>query len=400
MVPVVVVNASLNALGVIRSVARGGMPIYLVTPTRRDPAAWSRFCRCERVRSLDGHDLIAGLISLSRRIGQRPVLILTSDAEVETISAFREELAPFFRVSLPSKEMVRTLADKTLFQRFAEAEGFPIPRAIVVSDTSSLSLLRTLTLPVVIKPGDKTLVLDGRVERAVRADTLEHANTAAGRMLKCAQRLVVQEWIDGADSDIYFTLFTRDSSSGATTIFSGRKLVCDPPAVGTTAICIAAPEAAAELEAISTQFISRTGYQGIGSLEFKRSRESGRIMIIEPTVGRTDWQEEVATLCGINIPLITYWGELGVPMPNVASQTGQVAWRSSMRHRIPPDSLPPGARTIDGYFRLSDPLPGLYHYVIKEFVERLYCKTRRLLGDSGRALPSARKQPALRSNKL
>jgi hypothetical protein len=31
--------------------------------------------------------------------------------------------------------MIRTLADKTLFQEFAEREGFPVPRAIVLVES-------------------------------------------------------------------------------------------------------------------------------------------------------------------------------------------------------------------------------------------------------------------------
>jgi predicted ATP-grasp superfamily ATP-dependent carboligase len=119
MVPAVVVNSSLNALGVIRSLAPGRMPVYMVTTTRRCPAAWSRFCRVVRLPSLRGRALIDGLKRLATRIGHRPVLILTGDAEVDAVSTYREELEPLFRISLPSKEMVTLLADKTLFQKYA-----------------------------------------------------------------------------------------------------------------------------------------------------------------------------------------------------------------------------------------------------------------------------------------
>ena len=111
MVPVVVVNSSLNALGVIRSLAPGRMPIYVVTKTRRSPAAWSRFCRVIRFSSLSGRALIDGLKRLAQQIGQRPVLILTGDAEVDAVSAYRAELEPLYRISLPTQQMVAMLAD-------------------------------------------------------------------------------------------------------------------------------------------------------------------------------------------------------------------------------------------------------------------------------------------------
>jgi D-aspartate ligase len=400
MVPVVVVNGGLNALGVIRSVARGRVPIYLVSTTRRDAAAWSRYCRFERFSTLKGYDLVCGLKDLSRRVGQRPVLMLTCDTEVATISTFREELAPFFRLSLPSKEMVHTLADKTLFQNFAEQKGFPVPRAVTICEPLDLSLLRSLTFPVVIKPNDKSLVLDGKVPRAVRSDTLESAHAAASHMLNCAKRLLVQEWIDGADSDIFFTLFTCDSNSRPMAMFSGRKLVCDPPSVGTTAICVEAPEVADELERITTHFISRTGYQGIGSLEFKRDRKDGRFVIVEPTVGRTDWQEEIATLCGINIPLMTYLTEIGQSIKDASCERAAVVWRASIGYQISPETLPQKARTFDGYFRLDDALPGIYHYVIDGFVGRICGLSRRFLRFPANTNVAAVPQSAARPSRL
>jgi predicted ATP-grasp superfamily ATP-dependent carboligase len=61
------------------------------------------------------------------------------------------------------------------------------------------------------------------------------------------------------------------------------------------------------LAGLTRHFIEQVRYEGIGGLEFKRDRRAGRIVIVEPTVGRTDWQSEIATLCGINIPLTVYW---------------------------------------------------------------------------------------------
>jgi predicted ATP-grasp superfamily ATP-dependent carboligase len=389
MVPAVVVNSSLNALGVIRSLAPGRMPVYMVTTTRRCPAAWSRFCRVVRLPSLRGRALIDGLKRLATRIGHRPVLILTGDAEVDAVSTYREELEPLFRISLPSKEMVTLLADKTLFQKYAEREQFPVPRSIVITRTSELQLVSGLTPPLVIKPGDKTLVLSGQVERAVRVNTIERAQTEAARMLPHAARLVVQEWIDGADTEIYFTLFACDSSCQVLTMFSGRKLACDPPAVGSTAVCIAAPEQAAELGSLSRRLIARVGYKGIGSIEFKFNRKAGKFIIIEPTVGRTDWQEEIATLCGENIPLITYWAEVGHQMPETSGAHAEVAWRSSIEHRVPPGLLPPGVRTVDGHFRLADPLPGLYYYGIEKLPDYVCRRTKQFMRRPVRAMAAA-----------
>jgi predicted ATP-grasp superfamily ATP-dependent carboligase len=208
-------------------------------------------------------------------------------------------------------------------------------------------------------------------------------------MLPSAGRLVVQEWVDGTDAEIYFTLFTCDRNCNVLAMFAGRKLVCDPPAVGSTAVCIAAPEQATELGDLSRQFIARVGYKGIGSLEFKFKGSDGKFIIIEPTVGRTDWQEEIATMCGANIPLITYWSEAEQQIKATPGARGVVAWRSSIEHRVPPGLLPLGAKKLDGYFRLSDPLPGIYYYGVEKFPDFARRRTKQVMRIPVRAMAAA-----------
>jgi D-aspartate ligase len=371
-IPAVVAGGSLNALGVVRSLSAGHMPIYLLDTTRECAAGWSRYCHFVPTPALDGPGLVKTLIDLAGRLGCRPVLILTSDQCVDTVSAHRGELESLYHFSLPSDAMVRALADKTLFQSLAERERFEVPRAVCVSNAADLERLANLQPPLIIKPGDKTLVLRGLADRVLRADTVAEARAACVRMLQHAPGIIVQEWVDGPDSDLLFTLFACDAAGKPLGMFHGRKLVVDPPAVGTTAICRAAPEVAAELQPLAERFIARVGYRGLGSLEFKRDRLRNRLVIIEPTVGRTDWQSEVATLCGVNLPLRLYQAELGLPL-STAVTAARITWRSSAGYRTP---LDPDTKTVDGFFRWSDPLPACYYYLYERGLMRVW---RRLL---------------------
>ena len=345
------------------------MPIYLLEETGRCAARWSRYCRYVRVGALEAPTLVDALVRLGRKLACRPVLILTGDQSVNCVSENRHLIEPLYRISLPSPEMVRALADKALFQELAEREGFAVPRSITLTHSSQLGRLGELSLPLIVKPADKTLVLNGTVDRAVQARTLQEAQSAAGHMLASAPRIIVQEWVDGPDTEIYFTLFSCDRGGRPVGLFVGRKLVCSPPAIGSTAVCVAAPEVARELTAPTLQFIARVGYRGLGSLEFKRHRDTGQFFIIEPTVGRTDWQEEIATLCGVNLPLIAYQAELGQPIQPPNTACPPLAWRQSAGFRAP---LGLGMRTVDGVFRWSDPLPGLYYYAYERALARLW----------------------------
>lgn len=378
-IPAVVVGGTLNGLGVVRSLATAGMPIYVLDTSHDCPAAWSRYSRFVRTSSLGGPALIDSLERLACRLAERPVLILTSDASVRIVSIARQSIERLYRLSLPTREIIDGLGDKGGFQALAEREGFPVPLGTFLTSPADFARMRKLSPPLVIKPADKVLVLNGIVDRAVRVETILEAEVAATRMLRVAPHLIVQEWVEGADSELYFTLFACDRNSRVLGLFTGRKVVCSPPALGNTALCIAAPEAADELTMQTRQFIARTAYAGLGSLEFKRDARTGRFLIIEPTVGRTDWQEEVATLCGVNLPLRAYYYEIGVDWPlSVTPPAAPVAWRASKETRTPSMVQGSGLRLTDGYLRWSDPLPALYYYGYERFARRLWRRAKAL----------------------
>jgi D-aspartate ligase len=371
-VPAVVVGGNLNGLGVVRSLVRGRMPIYLVDTSRRCPAAWSRHCQFVPSPALEGPELMRTLRQLATRSASRPVLFLTGDHCVDTVSAHRAEVQSLYRIGLPDARTVTSLADKALFHLLAEREHFAVPRTIAISSRAEIAQLANLVPPLVLKPADKKLEIRGVVPRAVAVDSHAQARAVAKDMLLCAPTIVVQEWIDGPDSEIFFTLFSCDRRNEIIALFVGRKLVCSPPAVGSTVLCVAAPEVAEELCATTRRFVSRIGYCGLGSLEFKRDSRTGRFLIVEPTVGRTDWQEEIATLCGINLPLLTYWAELDRPLPRCEALPRSVAWRSSAEYRTPGEFLGADVPVIDGYLRWADPVPALFHYGYERFALRVW----------------------------
>lgn len=377
-VPVVVVGESLNSLGIVRSLAGRGIEIHVVATTRWCAAALSRHARVATVPALDGRPLVDGLKALARRLGRRAVLMLCGDRQVEAVNDHRDELAALFQFTLPPAGMLRVLANKATFQQFALQHGLDVPRTAVIRAGEPVApALRDLTLPLVLKPADKALVLSGHAERAVRAETRAEAEAVAARMLAGSGCVVAQEWIVGDDSDIYFALFVCDADSRVAGMFCGRKLVCDPPGVGSTGVCVDAGEHSGALAREALRFIQASGYQGIGSVEYKRDRRSGRFVIVEPTVGRSDWQEEIATLCGINLPLQAWLAECGLP-PEPPRPIGvPQAWSASLFHPRP--ALPEGARLHDGWLRLDDPLPGLHHYLVDALGRRVLRRLGRLL---------------------
>jgi D-aspartate ligase len=356
--PAVVVGAQVNGLGVVRSLASARVPITVVDDNLRRAAMWSRWSKGHLVERTFGRPLVEGLLKLQRTMPARPVLILTDELAVGTVSEYRAELSPSYRLRLPAPPMVTALSNKELFQRFAKAHALPVPRTIVVKGESDIAQIPELGSPVIIKPADKFLVHMGRLERLSLAETMDHAAAACRRFLELRETPVVQEWIDGPDSNIYFALFHCGLSPASRSIFFGRKIAANPPRIGSTAICVPAPEAADMLRPLTEKFLDLSQYEGLGSLEYKWDPRRRRFVIIEPTVGRTDSQEEIATSNGLNLPLIAYRYELGLPIPE-RRQVNAVAWRESFRTIRVGSRV--GTRIYDGYWRQNDPLPALAH---------------------------------------
>jgi len=193
-VPVVVVGESLNSLGVVRSLAGRGIEVHVAATTRWCPAGLSRHARVAIVPALEGRPLVDGLVALARRLGRRAVLMLCGDRQVDAVDDHRDELAALYQFTLPPAGILRTLANKATFQRFALQHDLAVPRtAILHAGEPVAAALRALTLPLVLKPADKVLVLTGHMERAVRVDTRAEAESMAARMLAGSGCVVAQE---------------------------------------------------------------------------------------------------------------------------------------------------------------------------------------------------------------
>jgi D-aspartate ligase len=357
--PAVIVGADLNGLGLARSLRRGGMPVFVLDTDRWLPAMWARGCQPVLIQTQD-RTLIDELLQLRDRFDEDPLLFLASELAVFAVSEARDRLAGYrFRLS-PDRTVLR-LSDKIELQRLAEGGDFPLPRTVCLETMADLAQLHLLAFPAIVKPADKRLVHAGQTARIHQVGGLAQAQTLCANLLASAVRLVAQEWIPGDDSQIYFCLFYCGRQGVPVSMFTGRKIVGHPPGIGSTGICVASPEAKVRLEPLTRRFIEHTGFEGMGSMEFKWHTARREFLIIEPTVGRTDWQEEVATLCGENIPLAAYRHELCLPQAAAGSRS--VIWRATFRQQWPTGMPRPGAPTYDGYWRITDPGPAIVRYL-------------------------------------
>jgi D-aspartate ligase len=363
----IVVGSGLNALGVVRSLAPEDISITVLDHKSSGPAMKSRFATPEVYPSSAGRDgLIDHLLARTSRAGQ-PFLFLTQEASVAAVSENRERLQSKYRFVMAPKETMASLMDKSRFQTLAAQRGFPVPQAVILQAAADVERAAQLTYPCILKPVAKSEAWEQSRQKAYRFEGAAALREFFANLKGDVPALIVQEWIEGTDSDVYFTLVYRDAEGNTVASFTGRKLRQWPPQVGGTASCIDAPEAAETLTDLTTRFFDAVGFVGLGSMEYKRDPRSGRFVMVEPTVGRSDYQQEVATLNGVNIVRQAYRAQAGLPPLAPAQPSRRKVWRDPFtdeRSRQAQPALPvpaeaEGAQIVDALFRMNDPGPWL-----------------------------------------
>ncbi|MFL6657058.1 MAG: carboxylate--amine ligase [Massilia sp.] len=364
LVPAVVVGGGLNALGIVRSLGLAGIPLIVVDTDPKSPAMRSRYGRKVVCEALEGEPFLACLRDVARGQAARMMLFVTEEKSVIAISELREQLAPMFYLRLPEHERLMQLMHKQGFQELAESVNAPVPRTVRLEGKEDLPKVASLTYPCVFKPSKKDYGYGALFKKAYKVASPAEVAELYERIHPVLADMVVQEWIEGSDAEVYFCLQYVGADGEAVSSFAGRKIRSWPPRIGGTASCTEAWDVADQLQEMTTTFFRQVGFTGMGSMEYKRDERDGRFYMVEPTVARTDFQEEVASLNGVNIPQAAYLYESGLDRVTPVRNPVPQIWREPMCDRW---SFEEGGGVVDqrsrdhvvndAYWRLNDPRP-------------------------------------------
>lgn len=362
-VHVVVTGHSANALGVLRSLAQ--CQLTLLCDSTQAPAWFSRFGRKVQVADTRAASIVDDLVQLAAGFaGQKAVLIPTEEKTVVQISAARDRLAPYYHLPLCPHPMMLALQSKQGFAALAQSANSPVPASVVLHSQADLAKAAQLQYPCVFKPLEQNEAYSRQFKKAYKVTSAAEVAALYADIEPVLSDMIVQEWLEGADSDIYFCLAFYDENGRAVSSFSGRKVRSWPLQVGGTASCTSAPQAAAELLRLTDQFVQAIGYQGLMGMEFKYDSQRQGFYMVEPTVGRTDYQHEIACLSGSNFLLAMVCHLAGLPAIPANATAKPVLWfdeiaDANAKAHGASQQLDSGLQPVAAIWRWSDPLPGL-----------------------------------------
>lgn len=378
--PAIVIGLRQNGLGVVRALHQEGIPAIALAHNLRDPALLTRACHKVRLTEWDETSVVSSLLELGRFIGNRysskPPILITQDAAVIWLSRAREAVAEFFSVLLPEPDTVDLLMDKTRFSQYARGRGWPLPKTFVVGSQTDFEAVRgDMPFPCIVKPAVKNAAYRNNAsEKAYVVEDSVGLERVYGDISQWESEMVLQEFIPGGDDRIAYCLAYYDASGQPKAVYPGVKLRQWPPFRGGTAVAAPCPAEWKEMVVgLTKEIFDTVGYRGLGSVEFKMHPADGRPRIVEPTVGRTNYQSEIAVLNGVNIPAIAYWDMIGQPGRIGTPRDSPSTKLIDVHHERLASAMLMGKGILDQterrqilagpskqmYFRWNDPLPGL-----------------------------------------
>jgi predicted ATP-grasp superfamily ATP-dependent carboligase len=317
---VVVGLDSITGLQSARILAARGVTVVGVVADRRHWGARTNACARVVESPLHGEALVGALHAIGDRLGSPGVLLPCTDASVHTVSRERDRLADRFLVPLPSHTVVELLMDKVGFARHAAATGLPVPRTeAVVNRADAVRLAGQVTYPCLVKPAKKSPSWTAHTE--VKAFTVRDAAELLAlydRVGGWASRLLVQEWVQGPESGLYSCNAYFDGEGRPLATFVARKVRQWPPYVGTSASGEECRND--EVRDTTLALFSGLGYRGLAYLEMKRDVRTGRLLIIEPNVGRPTGRSAIAEAGGVELLYTAYCDAAGLPLPEAREQ--------------------------------------------------------------------------------
>lgn len=362
--PVAIVGFTTSGLGVARALARYDIPCWVLYNDSMDTALKSRFVKKIYVHDMRPDLLAKALANIAEIAGKKPVLIPTSDKIVEIISENSNLIRDFVSNYITEKEVIYKYNDKNNIHNICEKFNLYYPKSIYLNTKYfELDRISILKFPCIIKPSRKTDSYIRLFNKAYIVSSIDELEKISDKISEHVDGILVQEFIDGQDSEIFFYLAVINSEGEVVNGFSGRKISSWPPGTGNTAACVPAPEQASNLLALTEKFFTDHDICGLCSLEFKRDRKSGKFYVIEPTVARVDAQSELAVLNGINLPLHYYCLSTNQKLPPMR-QGPELGWRDSVAvARLPGHSrrvvreAAKSIRFVDALWRVDDPMP-------------------------------------------
>jgi predicted ATP-grasp superfamily ATP-dependent carboligase len=320
----------INGIQTARILARHGIPVIAIAS---DPD--HHCCRtkvCERILYADktSEEFIETLEKLGPTLDQKAVLFPCEDTSVLLVSRNRHRLQQWFHVVLPEPDVVEMLMDKVRLYKYAQENGFPIPAThFVGSRESAVRAASELTYPLAVKPPNSAVPgwEENSQVKAYKVTSSDEFLALYDRIGSWAEQLIVQEWVEGTDANLFSCNCYLNDRSEPVATFVARKLRQWPPIAGDSCLGVECRDNVVLHE--SVRLLQSAAHRGLGYVEIKQDIRTGDYFILEPNIGRPTGRSAIAEAGGVELLYTMYCDAVGLPLPEGLEQSyGDAKWIS------------------------------------------------------------------------
>lgn len=366
---------SANALGIIRSFGKRGIPVVYVDS---DPASIVRHSRYikKRLACKKTDDSESVFIKLLKDFGEQKglgmIVIPVGDEAVLALSKHRDELGTFFHLPVPEHEIAQKLVNKVLFYRMLNEMHFPHPKTYFPESLAELvSTGKRLPYPYIIKPAFSIPFQQEFGGKVFHVKSPRDLDMAADKLRDKNMEVMIQEIIPGREIYSFFTYFNKLSEPLA--MCGWDKIRQYPLDFGCGTFCKSNWRPAAAED--SLRLLRTLGYHGFAEVEVKKDPEDCEYKIIEINA-RASLQNALAGACGADIGHIAYLDAGGQATGHSTSFHNDILWTDDFLDTISfllhlgrrdigkseiIDSLNP--RKVHAVVAWDDPLPLVFQAV-------------------------------------
>ena len=310
----------LPGLQAARILARHHVPTIGMARDPDHPFCSTRSCDRVVFGDCDNIEGVDMLMELASNLSGKAVLIPCSDLTVLMVARHRERLRQHYYVPPAELKTLEMLMDKTEFAVFAVANGMLVPRtAIVQNKADADNASRDLNFPCIVKPNIKTPEWFAAIRsKVVIIRTVDEWTKFYERVPKSVDKLILQEWVAGPESNLYSCNCYFNLDGKPVTSFVARKIRQWPPEIGISSLGQEVQNDHVRDETL--RLFSIAGLRGLGYLEMKQDERSKRYFVIEANVGRPTGRSAIAEAGGVNLLYAAYLNVQNLPLPDSLTQ--------------------------------------------------------------------------------
>jgi predicted ATP-grasp superfamily ATP-dependent carboligase len=308
---VIVTGGDFQAISVLRTLARKGVPVILLD----SEYCISRFSRFKKRFFKSPHlsekELYLDfLIELAEKEDLKGwIIIPNSDEAVYILSKYKDILEKYYKVPTPSWEVINNLYIKKNTYQVAAKNGIPTPKTYYPENLDELLDLN-LPFPVVLKPSIRDNFYSKVKIKAFLVNNKDELIKAYKKLCSVihSSEVLVQEFIPGGANQLYsFCPYFKEGKvvSGIMAKRS-RQHPMDFGHATTFAELVDIPE----MQKIAEQFLSLINYYGIAEVEFMKDPQNGEYKLLEVNPRIWGWHS-LAIAAGVDLPYILYRDMIG-----------------------------------------------------------------------------------------